>query len=495
MDQRTPPADKNLARSRPILREGRNCWRIAPAKRAAVLVDAAEYYAQLEKALARAQKSIIIVGWDFDAGIKLRPNAEDCPKLGDFLRSLVEERPELEVRVLVWSVAVFHAPGAPLPLLLGADWEKHPRIQVRLDREHPFYGAHHQKIVCIDDTLAFVGGMDLTIRRWDTPKHEPGHPLRKGPDGVPYPPVHDVQMLVEGEAALVVSDVARERWRRMVKENVPPVTGSGDLWPQDLRPDFTDTPVGVVRTFASWQARPEITEGMTLSLDAFAAARRSIYLEAQYFSAPKVGDVLVQSLSQPDGPEIVVIVRRLFTGRLERAIMGGNQLRLVQRLRRADRHGRLAVYYPVVPQKDGDLPITVHSKTVVIDEDFLRVGSSNLNNRSTALDTELDLAIETDDPERQRVIVGLRDKLIAEHLDCSPQEVHDAVKAEGSLIRAIDKLSCNKKCLRRLPDGGNLPERQAFGSWLLDPKRPFFLFPRTRSPKPANFSSGDNKSR
>ena len=71
--------------------------------------------------------------------------------------------------MLVWSVAVLHAPGAPLPLLLGAPWEKHPRIQVRLDREHPLYGAHHQKIVCVDDTVAFVGGMDLTIRRWDTP--------------------------------------------------------------------------------------------------------------------------------------------------------------------------------------------------------------------------------------------------------------------------------------------------------------------------------------
>jgi phosphatidylserine/phosphatidylglycerophosphate/cardiolipin synthase-like enzyme len=495
VDQLSEPATE--ARSRPILREGRNCWQIAQAKRAAVLIDGADYYARLDQVLRQAQKSIIIVGWDFDAGIRLRPEDPASPKLGDFLRGLVEEKPNLEVRVLVWSVAIFHAPGAPLPLLLGAPWERHPRIQVRLDREHPLYGAHHQKIVCIDDTLAFVGGMDLTIRRWDTTKHEAGHPLRKGPDGVPYPPVHDVQMLVEGEAALVVSDVARERWRRMVKENVAPVTASGDLWPHDLRPDFTETPLAVVRTFASWQARPEITEGMTLSLDAFAAARRSIYLEAQYFSAPKVGDVLAQSLSQAEGPEIVVIVRRLFTGRLERRIMGGNQKRLVQRLRRADRYGRLAVYYPVVPEgKNGeDLPITVHSKTVVVDDDFLRIGSSNLNNRSTALDTELDLAIETDDPARQRVIVGLRDRLIAEHLDCAPQEVHDAVKAEGSLIRAIDKLSCHKRCLRRLPDLGNLPERPVFGTWLLDPKRPFFLFPRKHGPEAAMPSSGDNKSR
>lgn len=468
-----------------ILKPGKNCWRIAPAKRAAVLIDAAHYYAQLEKVLRRAQKSILIVGWDFDAGIRLLPEDPASPKLGDFLRALAEERPELEIRVLIWSVAVVHAPGAPLPLLLGAEWEKHPRIQVRLDREHPFYGAHHQKIVAIDDTVAFVGGMDLTIRRWDTEEHQAEHALRQGPDGVPYPPVHDVQMVVEGEAALVVADVARERWRRAIREDVAPVTGAGDLWPQDLAPDFTDIPVAVSRTFASWKGLPEITEGMTLTLDALGSARRSIYMEAQYFTSPKVGALLAESLGRPDGPEIVAILRRRFTGRMERRIMGGNQQRLVQRLRRADRYGRFGAFYPVVPQADGDLPVTVHSKTIIIDDDFLRVGSSNLNNRSTALDTELDLAIETNDDAHRHTIARLRDKLIAEHLDCTPQAVREAAQAENSILRAIEKLNCNNRCLRRVPDVANLPERPAFGTWLLDPKRPFFLFPRKRGPQAA----------
>ena len=470
---------------RPILNEGRNCWRIAPAKRAAVLIDGADYYAALEKVLRKARKSIFIIGWDFDAGIRLLPDQRDTPQLGDFLRSLVDERPELEIRVLVWSVAVLHAPGSPLPLLLGAPWEKHRRIQVRLDREHPLYGAHHQKLVCVDDTVAFVGGMDLTIRRWDSCKHEADHELRKGPDGVPYPPVHDVQMVVEGEAALVVSDVARERWRRAIREDVAPVTGGDDLWPESLKPDFTDTPVAVVRTFASWKKLPEITEGMTNSLDALGAAQRIIYMEAQYLTAPKVGDVLAEALARAQGPEVVIIVRRLFTSKLERFIMGGNQARLIQRLRRCDRYGRLGVYYPVVPQGSEDLPITVHSKAMVIDDDYLRIGSSNMANRSTALDTELDLAIETADPHRQRTIAGVRERLIAEHLDATPQAVRETMQAEGSLIRTIEKLGCNRRCLRAAPDEGDLPTRPVFGTWLLDPKRPFFLFPR-KSVKPSS---------
>ena len=482
MDQTTlePAFNKSLPREHRILREGNNCWRIARARRAAVLIDGADYYAQLEKVLRRARKSIIILGWDFDAGIRLLPDQPDSPKLGDFLRALVEENPELRIHVLVWSVAVLHAPGAPLPLLLGADWEKHPRIQVRLDREHPLYGAHHQKVVCVDDTVAFVGGMDLTIRRWDTAEHQATHALRKGPDGVPYPPVHDVQMVVEGEAALVVADVARERWRRAIREDIPPVTATHDLWPDGLHPDFSDTLVAVVRTFASWRGLPEIAEGMTLTFDALRAARRSIYLEAQYFCAPKVGEVLAESLSRAEGPEVVVILRRIFSSRIEGCVMGGNQKRLVQRLRRADRHGRYAAFFPVVPQGDRECPITVHSKALVIDDDFLRIGSSNINNRSTALDTELDLAVEATDEARRRIITGIRDKLVAEHLDCSPQAVRETMEAEGSMLRMIEKLSCHKRHLRQVPDLGDLPTRPAFGTWLLDPKRPFFLFPRKK---------------
>ena len=119
--------------------------------------------------------AILIIGWDFDGRILLRPDVsgpEQLP-LGRLLRSLVEENPRLEVEVLVWSIAVLHAPGAPLPLLLGSDWDQHPRIKVRLDRAHPIYAAHHQKIVTIDDKVAFCGGMDLTVDRWDMARHEP----------------------------------------------------------------------------------------------------------------------------------------------------------------------------------------------------------------------------------------------------------------------------------------------------------------------------------
>jgi len=51
---------------------------------------------------------------------------------------------------------------------------------------------------------------------------------------------------------------------------------------------------------------------------------------------------------------------------------------------KADRHNRLGVYYPVTA---GGKPIYVHAKILTIDDKLLRVGSSNLNNRSLSFDT------------------------------------------------------------------------------------------------------------
>jgi phosphatidylserine/phosphatidylglycerophosphate/cardiolipin synthase-like enzyme len=144
-DDLNSAAAKPVARSGGrILRLGRNCCAIRRARRASVLVDAAAYFAALDSALRGARRSILILGWDFDASIRLRPDVPDSPPLGDFLRSLVEERPTLEVRVLVWDLSTVHAPGEALPLVIGAKWQDHPRIQLWLDHNHPVYGAQHQ---------------------------------------------------------------------------------------------------------------------------------------------------------------------------------------------------------------------------------------------------------------------------------------------------------------------------------------------------------------
>lgn len=462
-----------------LLRPGHNCWTISSAPSAAILVDAQAYFLELEKALQSAERSILILGWDFDGRIRLCPDTgDDGETLGQLLRSLVEARPDLHVHVLVWSVAIAHAPGASLPLLIGSDWDNHPRIDVRLDTEHPIYAAHHQKVVCIDEAVAFAGGMDLTVSRWDTNAHEAEHPCRITPDGEPYGPVHDVQVMVNGEAARHLGMLARERWRRATGEMLPLAGDNEEIrWPTTLEPDFDGSDIAISRTMPAWRTEAAVEEIAELSADALRAARRSIYIEAQYLTCTEITKILADRLQEPDGPEIVAVVACSSHGLMERLIMGNNRDRLIRHLRQVDRYDRLRVMYPVIGEGDAKCEILVHAKVMVIDDSFLRIGSANLNNRSRGLDTECDLTIEAKDPAAQHAVAAVRNRLLAEHLGTEPQMVADLMAGEDSLIACIDRLNTARRhlCAFDAMTCGDGPCDPLFGTGIFDPARPISL--------------------
>lgn len=460
---------------RSIVDPGRNCSACHNATRAAVLVDGQAYFSRLAQSLSKARYSIFIIAWDFDAAIRLAPY-ESERTIGQFLRALVDDRPDLHVRILVWSEATIHAPGATLPLLLGDEWSKHPRIRVELDKKHPIYAAHHQKIVSIDDGIAFVGGMDLTIDRWDTPDHESDCALRVKPDGTPYGPVHDVQMIVEGEAARTLAAIAERRWQAATGEDVRPAPSNGDVWPADLQAQFKDVPIAISTVSPSWRGDDGCRQSFQMTVDAIAAAKNSIYLEAQYFTSRRIGRAIAASLARPQGPDILVVVGLNSRGLIERYVMGSNRDRLARKLKKHDHHDRFRVYYPKLPSGND---LKLHSKVIVIDDTFLRVGSSNLNNRSEGLDTECDVSIEATTDRTSAMIAEVRDALLAEHLGVDVAIVRQAVSDERSLFRAIDRLNRNARRLEVLPAllkrGPTWP---VFLTWLLDPRRPFLSRPR-----------------
>lgn len=444
-----------------------------------------DYFRHLESSLRRARHSIIIIGWDFDGRIRLRPQIgeEESPPLGSLLRDLVEKNPQLCVHILIWSVSLLHGPSAIAPALFGTDWQHHPRIQLKFDTQHPFYGSHHQKIVCIDGALAFVGGIDLTVRRWDTQDHLADDPLRTDCDGVPYPPVHDVQMMFDGEAAAAMCAMAGERWRAATGEfpcvdhlkDHPQDQGSDGPWPNDLVPDFCRQAIAIARTEPAYAGRDEIRESSVQMLDMIAAAEHSIYIEAQYLTAKSVAAALSRQLKVRNGPDIVIVMTQKSRGLLERFAMSENRDRLLRRLARADRFGRLRVYYPVVPSESGKAEVLVHAKLIIVDDRLIRVGSSNLNNRSIGLDTECDVAIEAGSPDDRKAIAGIRNRLLAEHLGCSAGDVDAAITASGLAV-AVDRLNHGPRGLRPFDVGRSSGKfRLLPGTRFLDPVRIFRL--------------------
>ena len=476
----TTPTTAPTSDARPstFLTPGRNCWRIEKANRATVLLDGGNYFSALEHALRAARRSILILGWDFDGRIRLRPDKAEVesPPLEDLLLDLAEATPELEIRILIWSLSVVHAPGAWKPKLFGAAWQHHPRIHVKLDTKHPFYAAHHQKVVCVDDAVAFAGGIDLTVRRWDMPAHRFEERARVDPDGNAYPPLHDIQMAVDGEAAAALAELASERWRAATGETVRIAPGEASGWPEWLEPDFTHVDVAIARTQPAYAEAREIKETSLLNQDALRRAERSIYIEAQYMVSPSIGDILEEHLRDPKGPEVIVIMTHESRGFVERVVMGNNRDRLIRRLAKADRFGRLRICFPCINDASGEQQVLVHSKVIIVDDRFLRVGSSNLNDRSIALDTECDLAIVARSASEDRTIRRIRDVLLSEHLGVELGVLERQLSRSPSLVTAIDLLSPGSRGLRRfeaMSDGG--PDTPVFGSSFLDPKRPFSL--------------------
>jgi len=456
---RRPPAASPSRRATrtmteaPILLPGRTCRTIARAARAAVVIDADAYFRAAAEAMRAARRQVLIVGWDFDQRCLLEPGlSDDGTPVGPFLRALARARPGLDVRILKWDQywpVAFRYPMTPTPIrrLL------HPSpVRYREDDRHPPFAAQHQKLLVVDDRVAFCGGIDFAVDRWDTPAHRPRHPLRRTPWGTPLPARHDLMMAVDGDAAAALGDVARERWTEATGDDCPPPSRGPedpDPWPLDLPAGFRDVGVGIARTRPGWRGREEVREVEAQFMRAFTLARRWIYVENQYFASERVADVLASRLEDPDGPEIVAVCTRRSPSYFDSASMDPLRDRVVERLRAADRHGRFRAYSPETARGDATL---VHSKATAVDGRYLRIGSANLADRSMGFDAECDVAVETLDPD-DAVGASIRaacHRLWADHGGRPVADVDRMASRSPGIAALFDRLCAEGARLRRL---------------------------------------------
>ncbi len=470
---------------------GRNSWRVEHAARAAALIDAEDYFKAFVEAARRAQRQILVTGWDFHSRTRLLCGAEaDCDlELGAFLNDLVRRRRDLHINILIWDYPMIFGLDREWAPLHSLSWKPNRRIRFCYDNTHPVGGSHHQKIVVIDDKVAFSGGIDLTSRRWDTCAHSPQneHRVMKG---TPYPPFHDLMMAVDGDAARALGDLVRERWQRATHEVLRPPHDPRlkvfrrmgtkrtpiEPWPGSLQPTVTDIQVAISRTEPAVNGHSGVREVEALYLDMIAAARHSIYIENQYFTSDKVGAALAERLAEPDGPEVILVLRELSHGWLEELTMQTLRTKLIERLRAADAHDRFRVYYPFIEGLKSGTCIDVHSKMMIVDDDVLRIGSANLANRSMGLDTECDLTIEARGRADVREAVrNFRAQLLSEHLGFEPEKVQEMIASTGSLRAAIAKLERNDRTLKVLTAAPQVSDTVLNVVSVADPERPVAL--------------------
>jgi phosphatidylserine/phosphatidylglycerophosphate/cardiolipin synthase-like enzyme len=438
-----------------LLTPGQTCWRVARADQFAPIIDAADYFKHVKAAMLRARHRIVLIGWDFDSRVTFERGEKTLPgpnQLGAFLYWMVWKRPGLDIYVLKSNLRLLPAFDGlwfaltPVSLLNQISSR---RLHFAIDGAHPIGSVHHQKIVVIDDAVAFCAGIDLTLERWDTRAHEHDNRHRRTA-GRGYGPRHDVGLAVDGAAARALGEQALARWETATKQSLNQVEAKHSAWPSKLRPSLRNVDVGIARTVPELLDRPEVREVEALNLAAIAAARHTIYVENQYLASRTIVEALAARLAEDDGPDIVIVLARRGNNPLERGTMDSARHRLIQLLWEADEHDRLGIYWPVT---DGDGPIYVHSKVLVVDDRLLRIGSSNFNNRSMGFDSECDVALEAlpDDPEHaelRREIASFRDELVAEHLGVSVAELTEAIGEHRSVFKAIEALRGEGKTLR-----------------------------------------------
>lgn len=457
-----------------VLEPGNTCWRIARADRLTCIVDAADYFRHAKSAMLQAEKRIMLIGWDFDTRIRLEPagkTLEGPDELGDFLEWLPERRPGLDIYLLKWNIGALSALGRGMTPVFVLDLLTDPRLHFEMDGAHPVGAAHHQKIIVVDDRLAFCGGIDMTVDRWDTPDHADDSAYRREPRGKRYGPWHDVTTAVDGAAARALGDQARARWKAATGEDLDPVEADHTIWPDGLEPTLCGVDVAVARTLPAYGGKDGVHEIEALYLAVIAQARDVLYLESQYLASRKLAEALARRLREPDGPEIVLVLPRNADGWLEQKAMDGARRSLLNMLWKADVHGRFGAYYPVTERGE---PIYVHAKVLVMDDRLLRIGSSNLNNRSMGFDTECDLAIEANHPgdEVSRAAIELRNLLVAEHLGVDRDEVAAGIGEGGSLLSTIERLRGPGRSLRKFEPGTVEDEDSLLAeSDLADPER------------------------
>lgn len=435
-----------------LLRPGETCWRVSRAGRAALLMDNAAYFSSARRAIEQARHSVWLVGWTFDPRTTLEPDGAEDSYIGNLLNRAAEANPDLRVRLLIWDAAALVSVTKGLMPQRARRWFRSGKVAYRLDSSSAFGAALHQKLLVVDDALAFCSGADFSTNRWDSRQHLDVDPRRRNAAGLIMPPRHTTTLLLDGPVARQLGTLVRERWRLVTGESVLPAPATRDtdetgLWPAGVAVDFRDLPAGISRTQPDWRSG-EVREGEALFLEAIAAARRRIYLESQYLTSVAVREALARSLIEPDGPEVVLIGPRHSPNLFDRAVMDTPRSLFFRRLCDVDRHKRLRAF---MPHARKGRPLLVHSKLMIVDDRWLRVGSSNLSNRSMGYDAECDVTLDAGrDAAAMNRLRDIQHELIGHFLDLPAERVAAEAEAAGSLGAAVERLDPDERRLRRL---------------------------------------------
>jgi phosphatidylserine/phosphatidylglycerophosphate/cardiolipin synthase-like enzyme len=366
-----------------------------------ILIDGSNALPAIAEELARAESHVHLSGWYLSPHLELTRGDEPV-----VLRNLLAELAErVDVRVLLWGGAPIRLfrPSRTDVLLVRDQLCEHTKIQCEIDSCVGPLHCHHEKAIMIDDRVAFVGGIDLTLDAGD-PYDSPEH-VARGRIGW-----HDAAVRLRGPAVTDVAEHFRLRWEAARDE---PLAAPE---PQEARGDVE---VQVVRTVRDG-VFAKLPRGDYSLLEAYTAALRSaehfVYLENQFLWSPEIVEILAEKLRNPPRDDFRILLLLPARANDGADVSCGQVAALIDADDEDARFLACTLY-----ARTGNLRdlVYVHAKIGIVDDRWLTVGSANLNSHSLFNDTELNVV--TLDP---RVARDTRLRLWSEHLE-SPVEAID----------------------------------------------------------------------
>lgn len=319
-------------------------------------------------------------------------------------------------------------------------------LKACLDNRFPAGGSNHQKFAVLKHATgasAVLGSIDISKTRWDTPAHLAADPDRNPRWGKQ---THDTGVAIEGPAVADIDKTCRERWndasrtfgmipllppQPLITSPVasPPAAGTHSV--QALRT------YGITSTFFgySWSPRGEFSVWASY-INAIKRATTYIYIEDQYFlpfdwppchtragTVARDTDVVFQlGEAIKRGVRVAVVTpsnaedsTHMFQ-KYQRDI-GVNYL---ADLKIAGAPGDVVV----ASLAAGGSDVYVHSKLMLVDDEFLLIGSTNVGQRSMTYDGELHVGVVDGN---NALVKDFRKELWAEHSGQAPATFDDPV--------------------------------------------------------------------
>jgi hypothetical protein len=271
--------------------------------------------------------------------------------------------------------------------------------------------SYHQKFAVVDDAVAFIGGMNAKGVDWDTSAHRVYEHRRMDfgdsqtqrqevmtKDSEPtFGPRKDYIVRIEGPAVQDAAEVFQQRWAYQIDQGADYSQHCTDFLVDRSQPE---APGGIQVQVTATLPEPfhEQAIGETW-FNAVANADRYIFVEDQYWRIPMLVDVIMDRMAEVPGLRLLVVTKPVsewldpgceWTHATHQQLMAAFPSRY--------RTYQLRAFDTVVTWgwdetesrfKDMDL----HSKLLIVDDQFLSVGSANKNNRGIVYEGELNLAV------------------------------------------------------------------------------------------------------